>query len=277
MNLSERDQVLLVLFIVILMGFGFYRGLYLPIHKEIQAFTASNRQLQMEKESLQAKVKKLPAKPQQTEDQYANLNKRLPTDDEMICLLTMLNETAGKHNLPFASLDYKGAEKPSNLIEQALAGIIPPKESKNEKEYESGVQTLVFNIGTKGQITQLLNFLDDLEKAERLISVEEVSFNAVKAETQETEVVDEGPPAYYIAPPDIPEAKLQRIKFEVVEERESVTESERLVAESFIANMFEMKITIKAYYAAQDKAIQAGDADSENKPANDSQNTSGKV
>jgi len=277
-NLSQRDQALLVFLIVILIGFGFYRLLYLPINEEIKTITASNQQLQMEKESLQAKVKKVPAKPEQTEDKNANLNKRLPTDDEMIPLLTMLNETVGKHNLPFASLDYRGEEKPSNLIEQALAEIIPQKESKKEKEHESGVKTLVFNIGTKGQITQLLNFLDELEKAERLISVEDVSFNAVKAEAQETaEVVEPGPPAYYIAPPGIPEAKLQRIKFEVVEEKaETPTESEKPVADSFMPGIFEMKMTIKAYYAP-DKTAKSKTADSRNEPANDAPNPKGEV
>lgn len=282
MNLSQRDQALLVFLIVILMGFGFYRWLYLPINKEIKTITASNQQLQMEKEALQVKVKKVPAKPKQTVDKYANLNKRLPTDDEMIPLLTMLNETIGKHNLPLASLDYRGAENPDNFLEQALAGIIPQKESKNEKEHESGVKTLVFNIGTKGQITQLLNFLDDLEKAERLISVEDVTFNAVKAEAQETAeaVVEEpGPPTYYIAPPGIPEAKLQRIKFEVVEEKkeETPTESERPVAESFTPGLFEMKMTIKAYYASTEKAAPAQEADNKNKSTNDAQNTKGEV
>ncbi|MGS0764009.1 type 4a pilus biogenesis protein PilO [Syntrophomonas curvata] len=255
MSLSQRDQALLVFLIVILIGFGFYRLLYLPINKEIRTITAGNRQLQMEKENLQAKVRKVPAKLGPIEDKLADLNKRLPADDEMISLLTVLDETTAEHSLPFAAIDYKGAEKPD----------------------KTGVQVLVFNIGTKGRITQLLNFLNELEKAERLISVEDVSFNAVKAETQETEAIDERPPAYYIAPPDIPEAKLQRIKFEAAEEKESATEAERPVAESFMPDSFEMKITINAYYAGRDKAARAEDADTGNKPANDAQNIKGEV
>lgn len=256
MNLSRRDQSLLAMLIIILIGFGFFRLAYLPMSKEINTITASNQQLQIEKERLQAKTKKAPDKTEQNEDKFAYLNKRLPTEDEMIPLLTMLDNMTGKYNLPFSSLDYKGAEKPD----------------------KTGAQTLVFTIGTRGPITQLFNFLDEMEKAERLISVEDVAFNAVKAETQETAAaVEPGPPAYYIAPPGIPEAKLQRIKFEVEEEEEAPAEFERPVAESFIPGIFEMKITISAYYAAPDKASQAQDADTRNKPANDSQNTKGEV
>ncbi len=259
MKLSRRDQYLLALLVVILIGFGFFRLVYLPISKEIKTVTTSNQQLQMEKERLQAQVKQLPKKTEETEDKFAYLNKRLPTEDEMIPLLTMLNETTGKYGLPLASLDYKGAEKPD----------------------KTGAQTLIFTIGTKGKITELFNFLDELEKAERLISVEDVTFNAVKAEAQETaEVVEEtGPPTYYIAPPGIPEAKLQRIKFEVVEEKkeEPPTESERPMAESFTPGLFEMKLTIKAYYASTEKAAPAQEADNKNKSTNDAQNTEGEV
>lgn len=256
MNLSRRDQVLLAVLIVILIGCGFYLLVYAPINKEIQTFTKLNEELQTDKERLQAEIKKAP--PKTAEERFANLDKRLPTEDEMIPLLTMLDETIGKYNLPFASLDYKGAEKPS----------------------ETGAQTLVFTIGTKGRLMLLLDFLNDLENAERLISVEDVSFNAVKAENVEKQetAVDPGPPTYYIAPPGIPEAKLQRIKFEVVEEKETTsattTDSERPVAESFMPDNFEMKVTINAYYATPDKVAEDGNADAKK---NDAKKTKGEV
>ncbi len=258
MNLSRRDQALLVFLIVVLCGFVFFWFVYLPVNKEIQTLTAHNEQLQIDKERLQVQIKKGPAKTEDAEDKFAHLDKRLPTEDEMIPLLTMLDETIGKYNLPFASLDYKGAEKPS----------------------ETGAQTLVFTIGTKGRLMLLLDFLNDLENAERLISVEDVSFNAVKAENVEKQetAVDPGPPTYYIAPPGIPEAKLQRIKFEVVEEKETTsattTDSERPVAESFMPDNFEMKVTINAYYATPDKVAENGNADAKK---NDAKKTKGEV
>lgn len=260
MNLSRRDQSLLALLVVVVVGFAFFRLAYMPLSKEITTVAADNQQLQTEKQRLQVKIKKAPVKIESTEDKFAHLNKRLPTEDEMIPLLTMLDETTGKYNLPFASLDYKGAEQPD----------------------ETGAQTLVFSIGTKGNITQLFKFLDELEKAERLISVEDVSFTAVTAEAKEAAEVavkESGPPTYYIAPPGIPEAKLQRIKFEVVEEKkeETPTESERPVAESFTPGLFEMKMTIKAYYASTEKAAPAQEADNKNKSTNEAQNTKGEV
>ncbi len=247
MNLSRRDQALLAFLVIILIGFVFYRLVYVPINQEIQTITESNQELRLDKQRLEVEVKKGPAKTEETKDKFAHLDKRLPTEDEIIPLLTMLDETTGKHNLPFASLDYKGAEKPG----------------------ETGAQTLVFNIGTKGKIMQLLDFLHELESAERLISVEDVSFSGVKAEAVvETDAEEPGPPAYYIAPPEIPEAKLKRIRFEIVEVQETTTNTERPVADSFMPDNFEMKLTIKTYCAGLDKAGQAEDANTENKPNN---------
>lgn len=271
MNLSRRDQILLIFLIAVsLMGVGFYCLIYLPLSQEIQTFTESNQQLQMEKERLQVQIKKGLVKTEDTEDEFAYLNKRLPTEDEMIPLLTMLDKTVGKYKLPFVSLDYKGAEKAD----------------------ATGVQTLVFTISTRGKMMLLLDFLNDLENAERIISVEDVSFNAVKVEKEEpTEKVEAevgaetelGPPAYYIAPPGIPEAKLQRVKFEVAEKKESTTSGsapapapadiERPVAESFIPDSFEMKVTIKTYYAPSDKVASTGNAAKKN----NAQKTKGEV
>ena len=91
--------------------------------------------------------------------------------------------------------------------------------------------------------------------------------------------MEKGPPTYYIAPPGIPEAKLQRIKFEVVEEKETpVVDSEKPVAKSFMPGSFEMKLTINAYYAAPDKGAKSKTAeDSGNKPADGAQKKKGEV
>lgn len=241
MNLSQRDRVLLTFLIIILLGCGFYFLVYSPINREIQTVTKVNEKLQIDKERLQAKLKK--ASPQSKEVAFGDLDRRLPAEDEMIPLLTMLDDTLRKYNLPFSSLDFKGMEKAPG----------------------TDAQTIKFTIGTTGKLMLLLDFLNDLEKAERLISVEDVSFNALKMEKKPektTEALE--PPVYYIAPPGVPEGKLQRIKLEVLEDKEgktdNTTNSERPVAESFTPNSFEMKVTINAYYASLNKTTKADNA-----------------
>ncbi|HNX27972.1 MAG TPA: type 4a pilus biogenesis protein PilO [Syntrophomonadaceae bacterium] len=243
MNISRRDQGLLVVLIILLLGLAFYRFVYAPAGEDIKAATASNQELQLEKQRL-TEVINAPAKPGDAEDKFTNLDKRLPTEDEMIPLLNLLDETIAECDLPFASLDYKGAEP-----------------------NPSGVQTLVFTVGVKGSVYQLLNLLTMLENSDRLISVEDVSFTGVKLEQQQAGVseAESGPPVYYIQPPGIPEAKLQRIKLEVVQEETptAAAEPEQPVASSFLADNYDMKFTIKAYYADEGTTVPEGDSKKE--------------
>ena len=64
----------------------------------------------------------------------------------------------------------------------------------------------------------------------------------------------ESTPTYYIAPSrEFPQAKLERVKGEV-EEVESDGAPERRVADSFIPDQFDMKVTINAYYYPEEPA-----------------------
>lgn len=231
MVLSRRDQGLLVFLVILLLGVAFYRFVYEPTSKEITSIAADNQQLELEKQRLTVIKNTTPTStPKDQEDLFAGLDKRLPLEAELIPLLTMLDETIADCKLPFASLDYKGAET-----------------------NPAGAQTLFFTVGVKGSVYQLFNLLTQLEDADRLVTVEHISFTGVKVEPKsESSEGESSPPVYYIEPPGIPEAKLQRIKVEVVqEESDSAEESqEKPVAQSFLKNNYDMKLTIKSYYAA---------------------------
>ena len=234
MNITKRDQALLLGMVIILIAFAFFRFVYMPNRGEIQSLSTTRQELQQEKERLETVVKKSPATLKDNTEKFANLNKRLPTEDEVVPLLTVLDNSCKKYKIPLASLDYKGAE---------------------QKE-PSGAQTLVFTVGSKGKISQLFDFLNELETNQRLISVLDVSLTAVKAKKVNTSVDENNPPAYYIAPPGIPQAKLQRVIFEVEEAAEAPGEAEQPLAASFIPDSFDMKITINAYYANQSYSVQ---------------------
>ncbi len=233
MNMTNRNQILILGTVIILVVFAFFRFAYMPNREEIQSLSSTQQDLQQQKERLEKVVKKTPAARQDLEQKFANLNKRLPTEDELVPLLTILDDSCKKYKVPLSSLDYKGAEQKS----------------------PNGSQTLVFTVATKGKVSQLFDFLNELETNQRLISVLDVSLSAVKAEQTKTTAaaVESGPPAYYIAPPGMPQAKLQRVTFEIADTEEVVanTQAEVPVAASFVPDSFEMKITINSYYAAE--------------------------
>lgn len=226
MSITKRDQILLIGMVILVALFAFIRFSYLPAREEIQSLNITNQELQQEKKQLETEAKKTPLLNKATDQKYANLNKRLPSEDELVPLLTVLDNNCKKYKLPLNAVEYKGAEE----------------------EIVGGAQTLVFTLTIKGKVTQLFDYLNALETNQRLISVLDVSLNALKAEKTDLNTDTNEPPTYYIAPPGMPEAKLQRIKFDVEnpEETANVVQS---VASSLVPDSFEMKITINTYYA----------------------------
>lgn len=239
MNLSKRDQNLLMGLVIIIAVFVFVRFVYMPAQDKIQTLQTTQKELQQEKNQLVKMTPQTSADGKKIEQKYANLNKRLPSEDELVPLLTVLDNNCKKYKVPLVSLEYRGTE-----------------EITAEQKTQSGAKTLVFTVTTKGKVTQLFDYLKSLESEQRLISVLDVSLDAVKLEKTGVSVDENAPPTYYIAPPGMPEAKLQRVKFDVVETEEETNNSNQPVASTLVPDTFEMKITINTFYAPEASTTQ---------------------
>jgi len=233
MSLSQREKTLIIIAVYALAIFCFVWFLYLPQHGKLQALQANHEELTQEKMRLEAiRQKQEQEKPVSEDRELIAVNEQLPTQEEMIPVLKFLNDSTKKCGLELASLEYRGA-----------------------KGDEGAARTLTFAVETSGSIFNLIDFLQQLMAAPRFISVADISLNACKAEnTSDSE--KESTPTYYIAPPGIPQAKLERVKVEV-EEVESDGAPERRVADSFIPDQFDMKVTINAYYSPEQPASAA--------------------
>ena len=243
MSLSQREKTLMVIAVYALAIFCFVMFLYLPGQAKIATLQADNQQLTLEQTQLEAILQKQEqSKPVDETIDLAMVKEQLPTEQEMIPVLKFLDETTNKCDVELASLEYRGA-----------------------REDEGAARTLTFAVETSGSIFDLIDFLQELLAAPRFISVANVSFNACKAENISGSV-EESIPTYYIAPPGIPQAKLERVKVEI-EEAQPSGETNQRVADSFIPDQFDMKVTINAYYSPeQPDEVQAPGEDSSGEP-----------
>lgn len=241
MTLSRREKILLIIAGYALLVFCFVWLIYLPQMHKIEAIKADNQQLAQEKTRLE-NIRKKQEQSTPVNNDLALVNEQLPTQQEMIPVLKFLDQSAAKCDVSFASLDYRGA---------------------NEDEGEA--RTVTFAVETSGSIFNLMDFLKELLAAPRFISVADISLNACRADNSNVSA-EESQPTYYIAPPGIPEAKLQRIKVEL-EEDLSVSEPEKPVASSFIPDKFNMKITINAYYSPDQQDKEKADKQSDQNAA----------
>lgn len=227
MTLSPRERTLILIAVYALALFIFVWFLYLPQQARSSALQADNQQLAQEKMRLEA----IRQKQEQKETVSAGteltaVKEQLPTQEEMIPVLKYLNESSKKCGVELASLEYRG-----------------------RADTDGEARTLVFSVETDGSIFDLIDFLQQLLEAPRFISVEDISLNARKVEST-SNAGEDSTPTYYIAPPGIPQAKLERVKVEV-EEAEPVNEPERRIADSFIPDQFDMRVTIHAYYSPE--------------------------
>lgn len=226
MNLSPRERTMIVVAAYALAFFCFVWFLYLPLQSRTADLQADNQQLIQEKTRLEAIRKKQEQQTPVSEgSELAAVNQQLPAQEELIPVLKYLNESSKKCGVELGSLEYRGS-----------------KESDGEE-----ARILTFAVETSGSIFDLIDFLQQLLEAPRFISVADISLNACKAEN--TSDSNESTPTYYIAPPGIPQAKLERVKIEI---EEPDSEPDKRVADSFIPDQFDMKVTINAYYSPED-------------------------
>lgn len=226
MNLSPRERTMIVVAAYALAFFCFVWFLYLPLQSRTADLQADNQQLIQEKTRLEAIRKKQEQQTPVSEgSELTAVNQQLPAQEELIPVLKYLNESSKKCGVELGSLEYRGS-----------------KESDGEE-----ARILTFAVETSGSIFDLIDFLQQLLEAPRFISVADVSLSACKAEN--TSDSNESTPTYYIAPPGIPQAKLERVKIEI---EEPDSEPDKRVADSFIPDQFDMKVTINAYYSPED-------------------------
>lgn len=250
MSLSQREKTLIVIAVYALALFCFIWFLYLPGQARIAALQADNQQLTQEQTRLEAiRQKQEQSKPVNEASDWAMVKQQLPSEQEMIPVLKFLDESTNKCDVELASLEYRGA-----------------------KEDEGEARTLTFAVETSGSIFDLIDFLQELLAAPRFISVANVSFSACKAENISESVEQEGIPTYYIAPPGIPQAKLERVKVEI-EEAQPSAETNQRVADSFIPDQFDMKVTINTYYSPEQPDESQVQGDKSGEPADEAENT----
>jgi Tfp pilus assembly protein PilO len=256
MTLSQREKAFIVMAVFALAIFVFIRFLYLPGQARIADLQTANQQLGQEQQRLEAILQKQEeSKPVSEDTDLASLSQKLPTEEEMIPVLKFLDESTPKCDIELSSLEYRGA-----------------------KEGEEGqTRSLTFAVDTSGSIFDLIDFLQELQTAPRFISVADVSLNACKSEQSSTAEDGESTPTYYIAPPGIPQAKLDRVKIEIVEEKAANEQPERRVADSFTPDEFDMKVTIIAYYAPEQPVNAEAEGDSTGEAENAADDSEGRI
>lgn len=202
MNISRREKILLAATLYFIFIFAFYKLWYSPLNQQLAALNQENHKLINEKSSLQqlsqgkkqrqAEIKILRA-------ENKRMEQKVPKDKEIVILLEELKIAADQSGVKLLSIEYK---KGVTKQEQAAVGNNPdlqkavsqtrtnlPASSDRKPLVQvpssktSEIQTIALNINIAGRYYQLRNFLLQVEKARRIISVQSCG---LAAETKQT-------------------------------------------------------------------------------------------
>lgn len=237
MTISRREKILIFILIVAVLGFLFVRLVYLPNDVEIQALQADNQELKLEKQNLEnlRRQQELSSDTQiRTMAELRVLEAKLPVEEELVPMMRFVDEIARDSGMLLLSLTYK----------------------EEQAKTTSGAGKLTFDVGTSGSIFAIINFLQALNDAPRLISIGDVVLTAAKKEAPQVKDNAKSVPSYYIPPPGIPEAKGNRYKLEVIEEEQASQSVQSKTADSILRDMYKLDMKITMYYFAKEDNAQ---------------------
>ncbi len=226
MNLSSREKTLAVLAVYALVLFLFIRFVYLPQQTLLKILQTENQQLAQGKMHLEAIMQKQGQRDLTNEEnELLAVNEQLPAREEMIRVIKYLNDSMQKCNVELVSLEYQGS-------------------INNEEE----VRPLTFAVETSGSMFNLIDFLQQLVMAPRLINAAEVTLNARQmGKTNVT--IDEDTSINFAPPPGMSGNEMEGEKAEG-ESAYPDREASLRAVDRLVPDQFDMRVIIYAYYLA---------------------------
>ena len=164
---NQREKVLIILIVTIILPAAFYFYFYQPLEQKIEV---KRNQLQEIKADFEIE-KNLAADKSKLEQEYNKIkeqltsNNQLVTKNELLELIVSLNQLAEKNDL--------------SLL------IFKPQESKNVKSYTKRP----INLQLGGSYQNMLAYLEDIYHLNYLLRVEKIAFSATnKSATNNSEL-----------------------------------------------------------------------------------------
>lgn len=207
-KISQREKIMLAIFVYILIIFGFYKYFYLPLNDKLLVcrgeYETLSKQIQEIKYAQQDKSKVI-LEWQDVSREYQDLEKKVPGDINFVALVSLLENAADNAAVDFISFSYtdkeianneetslenlftamaeqekkaeKQAKKAAELAKNKISGVQNKKVKAVSKKVKPTVyaNSISFNITVAGEYYQLLEFLGELENSERVVAVDSCS------------------------------------------------------------------------------------------------------
>lgn len=189
MNISNREKLLLMLTVGLVMAFIFYKFLYSPLNRQLAAVKNENLNLN----NRQSDIQRIGAEEDQRQSEIYKLQlknkimeEKIPRKEKLVELLDEMQTSAGKSGVKILTIDYQKEEakqKNSTGDPDQQNSLNSPVKSSSDKaagfpglgsagSKTGALKVMNLKISASGRYFQLLNFLLLIEKNQRIISVQ---------------------------------------------------------------------------------------------------------
>ncbi|MGI5911732.1 MAG: type 4a pilus biogenesis protein PilO [Syntrophomonadaceae bacterium] len=173
MRISKREQVLLLVLVILLSFYIFYISFYQPIKKDIVKLTAENAKMQglIENEKGKAeRAREWENKKSEIKANYVQMKLKLPDQASIPEVISSLAQSAEDSNVNLQSISYYYREDNSY--------------SNNLQIEDSTIKTCDFEIIANGSYYNLLLLLSKIEDAPRIYVINSLELNMMKTKGQ---------------------------------------------------------------------------------------------
>lgn len=247
MTLSQRERLLVLICLCVIILGGFMWFYYLPHSRDIASLEELNRSLEQEIEQLQAVP--VTAVPDQAAAEAAieQMEASFPLQPDQVTVLDILNQAAKGTKLTMKAMSHD--------------------EKGNTTQEHTG--KLVFDVTTRGNFHDTMDFLGKLEGETRISAADNIVLTAVKRKEQSsgaTVTVEnsggtdgkESTPVYFLQPLAMPTAKSAPAQPTAQEKTVAVApaaDTETRQALNLVPGEVEMKMQVIFYYYNEKPAV----------------------
>jgi hypothetical protein len=249
MTLSNREKMLLLGCVVVLIAAAYIWFFFLPLSGEIASLTEQNQSLQADIERLQAVPALAEPDPAAAQQALEEMEASFPLKPDQVEVLDILNQAADKTHLLLKSVN------------------------NSEKSNSSAGKTgkMSFDVTTRGGFHDSMEFLSRLEEDGRISSVDNIVLNTVKKKDQPAAAQatvsesssESAPPVYFLQPLLAPVAKSEALQQPGEKTPGPVVETVTRQAANLEVGQVEMKMQVIFYYFDNEKKAEAD----KNKPS----------
>ncbi|MGI6467981.1 MAG: type 4a pilus biogenesis protein PilO [Syntrophomonadaceae bacterium] len=258
MIFTQRERILVLLCVCVILIGAFAWFYYLPQSQQIADLEEQNRSLESEIEQLRAIPATAAPDPADAEKALQEMEASFPLKPDQVTVLDILNKAAKGTDLVIKSMSH--SDKSSNTSERA--------------------GKLVFDVSTSGNFHDTMDFLTKLEEDTRISAVQNIVLNAVKRTADSSgpsvtvtesssETVAESQPVYFLQPLLMPTPKsaVAQPETEKPAATNAPVDSEKRQALNLVPGKVEMKMQVVFYYYNEKAAAEKNNKTSQGSTA----------